>query len=297
MDRWHTPERIILSCLERCIPGACGDIRYYVVSTGETGIFERHNEPQRLKAFRPHGIDIRKAETGDILLYVILHDPYDHNERSENAVGIYKVENNSLVFMDLLEDKVCLWSPNDLSVLDNGEIYLTNDFKSNWDLYLKRSRSQVSRYDPLKKTWTFVAQGLCFANGILARPDRVYVAETLGNRILEFPRNNDGSLGEPKEIARIKGVDNIMPYADGFFVAAHFDDLAFMRHAKDPAEQSPSVVFFIRPEYYDKTPVFADPGKFFSAASTAVGVGRILVVGQVFDGYLLVCTIPPGIGW
>ena len=277
IDTFNGAPRLLISCYERRKPADHGEIYSFDIQTGETRVMPRTNEAASLAAFKPHGMDIRH-DSGITELYVILHDPHARNNRFENGVGVYRVYRNELRMTAFLEDARSLWSPNDLSVLPDGGIYLTNDYRGNFDLYFRRKRSEIAYYAPQTGKWRIVAAGLAFANGIYATPARVYVAATLGNRILSYPRNADGGLGAPRTVTKLKGGDNIMPYGKYLLVCAHFDDLAFMRHAKDANEPSPSTVFRIDPETGDKKAIFADGGNTISAASTALIFGKKLYI-------------------
>ncbi|NOY69959.1 MAG: hypothetical protein GXP53_10835 [Deltaproteobacteria bacterium] len=296
LDRFNGAPRILVSSYERRKPADHGEIYAFDIQTGGMQVLVRTNEPESLESFKPHGMDIRH-DGGITELYVILHDPHNRGKRLENGVGIYRVYRNELRMTAFLEDPVCLWSPNDLSVAADGGIYLTNDYKSDLDLYFRRKRSEIAYYDPRTGKWKIVAAGLAFANGIYATSARVYVSTTLGNRILSYPINPDGSLGEPRTVTELKGGDNIMPYGKYILVCAHFDDFAFMRHAKDAKKLSPSVVFRIDPATGDKKAIFADAGKAISAASTALIYGKKLYISQVFDPFILVCDVPADIDW
>ncbi|MCU0598723.1 MAG: SMP-30/gluconolactonase/LRE family protein [Desulfobacterales bacterium] len=291
LDTWHGPPRLLVSSHDRRHPETSGGIYFLEIDTDKTGELKRTGEPPLITAFKPHGVDIRHSGN-QTLLYVIIHDPRGRMERSENAVAIYSVEDDSLRFIQLLEDKECLWSPNDLSVMSSGEIYLTNDYKTKFNLYFRTSGSEISYFNPSTRTWSVVADDIAFANGILAEKERVYVTTTLGEEILEYPRNPDGTLGKEKKIIRVKGPDNLTRQGQYLLTAAHFDDLAFMRHSKDPAVPSPSVVLRIYPEQRSRATVFVDNGELISAASTAMVYQDKLYISQVFDPYIVICSVP-----
>ncbi len=291
LDLWNGPPRLLISSHDRRHPETSGGIYFLEIDTEKTGELPRIGEPSSIKAFKPHGVDIRHTESRT-LLYVIIHDPYGRMERSENAVVIYSVEKDCLNFVQLLEDERWLWSPNDLSVLPSGEIYLTNDYRGRWDLYFRRKVSEIAYYDPETGQWSKAAEKIAFANGILAEEKRVFVAATLGEKVFEFPRNSDGTLGEGKAIIHLKGPDNLMRQGSYLLTAAHFDDLAFMKHSKDASEHSPSVVFRLHPDHQYKAAVFVDTGEVISAASTAMVYGERLYISQVFDPYIVICQVP-----
>lgn len=294
LDTWTAQPRLLVSSHERRGPAESGDIVALDLTTEAVSPLRRIGEPERLAAFKPHGMDIRRTDA-ETFLYVILHDPYNRGKRNENAVAIYRVARNELEFVTLLEDRRHLWSPNDLSVMASGEIYLTNDYRGSLDIYLSLKSSEVVHFAPDTETWSVAASDLSFANGILALPEQVFVTATRGNRLLAYPRQPDGTLGKPAIRADIKGPDNIMPFGQYLLVAAHFDDLAFLKHAKDPTAKSPSVIFLIPKDGaasdYDQV-AYVDNGLIFSAASTALIHEGRLYASQVFDPYVLICNAP-----
>jgi len=60
-----------------------------------------------------------------------------------------------------------------------------------------------------------------------------------------------------------------------------------MKHAKDPAKISPSLVYKVDPETGNKEVIFKDDGNKIPAVSTAVLFKNTLYFGQVFDGFIL----------
>ncbi|MBC2714360.1 MAG: hypothetical protein HF978_03540 [Desulfobacteraceae bacterium] len=291
LDIRHGTPRLLVSSHDRRNPETSGGIYYFDINTEKTGALPRIGEPDKIVAFKPHGMDIR-SNGRKTLLYVIIHDPYAQMERLENAVIIYEVNKNDLRFVKLLEDADHLWSPNDLSVLPSGDIYVTNDMHGSLDMYTRSKSSEIVYFDHITETWKMVADDIAFANGILAEEDRVYVTALFDEQVMVFPRSDDGSLGTPEKIVRVKGGDNIMRYKNSLLTTAHYDDLAFLKHSKNPEKHAPSIVFLIRPEMYTKETVFVDNGQMISAASTAMIFNNKLYISQVFDPYLVVCDVP-----
>jgi len=290
-DAWHAVPRLLVSSHDRRQPEISGGIFWFDLETEKSGEMQRIGEPEKILAFKPHGMDIIR-KNGRTLLYVILHDPYARMERSENAVIVYAVDGNRLWFERFLEDDVCLWSPNDLSVLPSGDIYATNDYRGDMALYFRSASSEIAFYDPAGDAWKIVARDMAFANGILAEEEQVYVTVMFDEELLMFPRESDGSLGEPETVVRVKGGDNIMKYRNWLLITAHYDDLAFLGHMKDPEKLSPSVVFVVRPEIHSKHAVFVNDGKMISAASTAMAYQEKIYISQVFEPYIVVCDLP-----
>ncbi len=291
LDLRHGAPRLLISSHDRRNPESSGGIYYFDINTEKSGVLARIGEPDKIAAFKPHGMDIR-SDGRITMLYVIIHDPYAHDERLENAVIIYEVRKNDLRFVKLLEDADHLWSPNDLSVLPSGDIYVTNDMHGSLDMLTHSKSSEIVYFDHLTEIWKKVADDISFANGILAEEDRVYATATFDDEVVVFPRTEDGGLGTPEQVVRVKGADNLMRYKKSILTTAHYDDMAFLSHSKNPENYSPSIVFMIRPEMYTKDTVFVDTGEMISAASTAMVYRDKLYISQVFDPYLVVCDVP-----
>lgn len=291
LDTWHGGPRLLVSSHDRRNPEISGGIYYFDIKTEKSDEMVRLDEPDKIIAFKPHGMDIRK-QGRRTLLYVIIHDPYAHLERLENAVAVYEVNKNDLRFVELLEDTVHLWSPNDLSVLPSGDIYLTNDLHGKMDMYTRSKSSEIVYFDHVTRQWRVVADEIAFANGILAEEDRVYVTATFDDQLLVYYRDNDGTLSTGEEVVRIKGADNLMRYKDSILTTAHYDDMAFLNHRDNPKDVAPSIVFIIRPEMYAKDAVYVNDGHMISAASTAMIYRKKLYISQVFDPYIVVCDVP-----
>jgi hypothetical protein len=290
LDNLSFGKRLIISSHDRRNPTSSGGIFIFDLISEASKEMIRNGEPEKIKAFRPHGIDIRHDETGSYL-YVIIHDPQNLSKRDENAIAVYRILENSLNFITLLENKKHLWSPNDLSVMQSGEIYVTNDCRTKFDLYFKRHVSEVVRYQPEQQEWSIVVSGLGYANGIMAQPDKVYISTTFENQLFIYKRNVDGTLTRSDVIGPIKGLDNLMPHGDKIITTAHFDDLAFLRHMGSKDVISPSVVFVIDPAKKTYEPIYVDSGSGISAASTAFIYDKKLYISQVFDSHIRICKL------
>ncbi|MBF0449435.1 MAG: SMP-30/gluconolactonase/LRE family protein [Candidatus Magnetomorum sp.] len=296
LDQWNNPPRLLISSHERRKPETFGGIYSLSLTTHATQKLQRTGENNRFKAYKPHGMDIRHVGQ-QTYLYVILHDPYHHNQRIENAIAVYEVFENDLLLIDVLENSTCLWSPNDVSVLPDGQIYVTNDYRSSFDLLFKRAVSEIVHYQPKTKAWQVVAKNMCYANGILAQSDHVFVSTTLGNELLKFKRQLDGRLENKQTIARIKGLDNIMPYQGRLLITAHLSNWAFLKHYKSKDSISPTAVYLVNPNLTNdpstSTLIYRNDGTDISAASTAIIHNQFLYIAQVFDPFLLKYSYMP----
>lgn len=289
LDNRDPHKRLLISCRERRKAPYSGAIYSYDLKTGKANKMARLGDKKEIKFFRPHGIDIRYVGT-QTLLYVILHDPNDSGSRFDNAIAVYRVKKDSLEFIQpLLKNKTFLWSPNDLSVLDSGEIYLTNDYRNFWDLVFKRKTSDIAHYKPDTQSWSTVLSGMKMANGILARKDKVYISSTRGDALYSCRRNKDGTLENKELVVKLKGLDNLMPFEDKLVTTGHYNDLAFLRHQKSADAKAPTAIFVIDPASKTSKPIYVDTGTQFSAASTAMIHDGELYASQIFDSFILIC--------
>jgi len=292
-DQWHSPPRLIVSSHERRQPEQFGGIFSLCLTTHASKRLNRLGEDGRFKAYKPHGMDIRREGT-HTYLYVILHDPNNRDQRFENVIAVYDVFDHDIQLIQVLENSKCLWSPNDLSVLPDGQIYVTNDCRTLTGLLFRRHSSEIAHYQPKTKTWQIVAKDIFYANGILAQSDRVYISTTLGNELLCFNRTSDGSLSDKKVIAKLKGLDNILPYKDKLLITAHTSIWKFLRHYKKKDALSPCLVYCVDPNHpsnpQNSIPIFGSDGTEISAASTAFIYQNALYVTQVFDPFILRCS-------
>ncbi|KPA17917.1 arylesterase [Candidatus Magnetomorum sp. HK-1] len=290
MDKWHKPPRLIISSHERRKPETFGGIYSICLKTHSSQKIPRFGENKRFKAYKPHGMDIRRVGE-HTYLYVILHDPQNNNKRTENAIAVYELLEHHIQLIDVLENSKYLWSPNDLSVLPDGQIYVTNDYRSSLDLLFKRRVSEVVHYHPETKKWKIVAKNICFANGVLAQSNCIFVSSTLGNELLKYKRNSDGSLSEKQSIAKLKGLDNIMPYNGQLLISAHLSNWRFLRHYKNKNAISPTAVYLVDPnnpnDNSNTVLIYHSDGSQISAGSTAFIYNKSLYIAQVFDPFIL----------
>ena len=133
-----------------------------------------------------------------------------------------------------------------------------------------------------------VVGGLSFANGLLRKGDRIYVAETRGRSLAVVDPDAKAV------VARIRapgGPDNLTLNAEGQIVAAlHPNLLKLGMHRKLGAKYAPSRAVRIHPETGAWTLLFDDPtGEVFTGATVAAEIDGKLVLGSATDRGLLVC--------
>jgi gluconolactonase len=112
--------------------------------------------------------------------------------------------------------------PNDLIFGPNGNLYFT-DPKS-YDP--QKPDGRVFRVDRETREIRLVADGVCFSNGLVFSADgrTLFVAESAHHRVLAFPVDADGNLGERRVFAEMPGgdPDGMNFDRDGNLYVAHF---------------------------------------------------------------------------
>lgn len=97
-------------------------------------------------------------------------------------------------------------SPNDVTVARDGAIYFTDPPYGVREQDRELDFSGIFRLDP-KGALTLLHRDLPRPNGIVFSPDErtLYVADSQENRVYAFPRRPDGTLGERREFADLRG--------------------------------------------------------------------------------------------
>ncbi|UID83766.1 arylesterase [Leptospira interrogans] len=245
--------------------------------------------------FRPHGISLLKTKN-TYRLYVISHPEFF----KIHTIEIFERKGKEWFHVGTLTDPL-LTNPNDLSVVSENEIYLSNDHgKGNilrylWDDLFQIKRSEISYYDG--KTWSNLGNPLSFGNGILYTKDSqgnefLYRSGYMDQSVFQFQiRREQGKpiLGKPKRILINFGPDNLEIDSKGrIFAVTHGSGYQFLRHIGNPEYLSPTIVFRISSDGTFQE-VFANSGDLISAGSTTIPFEGRLYIAQVFNPYILNC--------
>lgn len=259
----------------------------------------------------PHGLSLVRVD-GELYLHVINHADAAGSTVEQYryvAPGAESGADSGARFGKLLHwatvSDPALFSPNDLAAVDAERFYVTNDHGGRSAMLrsvehvLGFRLGDVQYYDGDQFETVASRQG--FANGILLTGDggRVLVAETVAGTISSYLRDPVSGWLTPESYMRFEtGPDNLTEAEDGsIWMVGHPRLLDFAGHARDPAELSPTEVYRI--DFYGRTAdfgaVMSDDGSLLSGGSTAAVRGRLMWVGNVFDPYLLRCTLHRGI--
>jgi hypothetical protein len=284
LDTFFSQPRLIISCnARRNKETPFAEIMQYNLMTGEKSILKRENDDS--KNFKPHGIDIRKI--GDIVwLYVISHNDAENKQE----IITYKVLENHLEYIQTFTHPLIV-SPNDVSIASDASFYVTNDAKKRNNMLekilAKRSSTIVHMHTQLKGETKIAAKNLAYANGVLCLDSIVYISTTQRKELNKYSIQSNGTLVKNKNLACIKGMDNISIYGDWLIVPAHLKFLKFIKHVSKSENKSPSVVYAINQKTGEQKVLFSDDGKRISAASTALIYNEHLYISQVFDDFIL----------
>lgn len=256
----------------------------------------------------PHGLSLVRVDEA-LYLHVINHaDPGASTVEQYRFVSGSGTESGAksgrLVHRATVSDPA-LFSPNDLAALDAQRFYVTNDHGGRSPLLRRIEHvlgfrlGDVQYYDGHRFQTVATRQG--FANGILLTRDgaRVLVAETVAGTVTSYLRDRvSGLLTAESYMGFQTGPDNLTQAEDGsIWMVGHPRLVDFAAHARDPSKLSPTEVYRI--DFYGRSAdvgaVMVDDGSLISGGSTAVVRGGLMWIGNVFDPYLLRCTLHRGI--
>lgn len=247
--------------------------------------------------FHPHGIYLYQNDSGDDSLFVI-----NHRHTGEQQIEIFDITDVSTLTHRQSITYPELISPNDIVAISPTQFYATNDhgyppghLMQTVEEYLVLPTSSVSYFDG--KQGQMVATGLKFSNGIAITNDlkTLYVAEILNRKISIYDRDtNSGALSRRGEILVNTGADNLeWDEAGNLWLGAHPRLLDFAAHAKDETKISPSQILKI--DVKATPPVFSEvylsAGEDLSASTVGAVSGDILLIGSVFEDWILKCKL------
>ena len=286
LDPSQGTPRLLVSSSDRRFGEAAGEIYEISTDSGSVRPIPRLGEPGGF-VFDPHGLDLTLEDTGEYLLYAIIH--WEEGEVEKHAVLRYRVLADALEFDRIFTDDL-LVSPNDLAALPGGYIYVSNDSSGGGQMLetiLGLKRSTVVYYDGA--SWSVAADRIAMANGIVASRDVVFVSATRENKVYAFSRNSAGDLYDKRVLAKIKGPDNITAFGESLIVAGHTRNIALARHlsaSKNPPP-SPTTIFTVSPTNGEVELLFEDNGDIISAGSVGVITGGELYIGQIMDPFVV----------
>lgn len=250
-------------------------------------------------SLHPHGLSLIRVG-GELYLHVI-----NHADPGGSTVEQFRWNADRLEHLATVSDPA-LRSPNDVAAVDASRFYVSNDhggrsgFVRTFEHLLGLRLGDVQYFDGERFHTAVDRQS--FANGVLLTRDgrRLLVAETVAGTVTSYLRDPDsGDLIGESYMTFETGPDNLSQAADGsIWMVGHPRLADFIAHAGNPELRSATDVYRI--DFFgltaDSRAVLVDDGELISGGSTAVVRGQQMWVGNVFDGYLLRCTLPQGLG-
>ncbi|MBX3509279.1 MAG: SMP-30/gluconolactonase/LRE family protein [Parvibaculum sp.] len=248
--------------------------------------------PSEPADFRPHGISLYEGQ-GVKRLFAV-----SHPASGVETVEIFDIGEGGMLTHVRSVTSDAFISLNDVVAVGPESFYATNDHGSRSqlgrlidDLLLLRN-ANVVYFDGEKAE--VAADTILLANGINISADgkTVYVSALLSMAMNIYERNPEtGALRWVDQVRLGTGVDNIDIQPDGtLLIGAHPDVIAFLGHAGDPAKRSPSQVVRIEPDKKRAGTIYLNLGEEISGISVAAGYGDLMLLGQVFEPEVLVCT-------
>lgn len=245
--------------------------------------------------FQPHGISLYADNNNQETLFVINHQGY------RNQIDVFDLKNGVLVLRKSLTDPHLI-SPNDLLAVGPDQVYVTNDhkytsgFRQVIENYFKLRLSNVVLFDGSK--WNIMASSLGYANGINISKDKktLYVSATTEQSLHVYNRDPGSNELTARTVLPLRtGVDNIeLDKQGGLWIGSHPQLLKFMKHAKNPANLSPSQVLHLIPDSKNEfrvEEVYLNAGDELSGSSVAAVWETHMLIGSVFEPVIIECTI------
>jgi arylesterase/paraoxonase len=246
--------------------------------------------------FRPHGMSLYIDANGQRSLFVINHpvnrgtDPESVELFRESSPGSF--EHIETFGSDLIN------APNDLAAVGPRQFYVANDAVAGggW-------KAGAQQFGFGFSTLVFVdgdsaqiaAADIASGGGINVSADgnRLYVAETSGQRIRVLARDPSGELTNLGSVAIGTSPDNIDVADDGsLWVGAHANTLKLIQHfiKGTPAPSQVVRVQLSNDTDADIEEIYLNDGSEISASSVGATYREMLLIGSITDRKLLVCT-------
>ncbi len=246
--------------------------------------------------FRPHGVTFQNGN-----LYVISHrEEGEHRHTIEvftldSTAGDLAWEHSGTITGDLL------LSPNDLVALDDGSLFIANDFSDiggmdqlMLDYVFFRKRAPLVYYDG--ETFTDMNENVRGSAGITAviRDGQLFLFRSdMMNKLDVFEVIRDGAavptLDRVDRIRLDSMPDNLTADDQGnVYVATHYSVGLLQQHMVDAGILSPSQILKVDADG-NTTLIYANRGEEIPAASVGAVVDGWLYIGQIYNDGILAC--------
>lgn len=282
LDMDYKRNHLIFSAADRRAGGSEQDGIYFVDLNNSDALPQKipHNYSGQLF---PHGIFVLE-EDSTTYVFVVNH------QQTRDYIEKFIYNGNSLELVSRYTDEL-IQGANDVAALNANLFFVTRDhgFTKGWkrtlEDYLILPLAKVIKCN--QGVFSIAVDGLQYANGINYSSDKstLYVAETTGRNLRIYNINENYDLKLEKKIRVKTGVDNIDVDPEGkLWIGCHPKLLAFVAHAKNKKNLSPSQILMVDPEQnYAIEEIVMDDGSAFSGCSTALMHDNVLYAGVVFD--------------
>ena len=282
LDTFGNVPRILVSCDSRRESRESGWIYCIDLNTERTYELKRTNEPSSL-VFHPHGMDLVKNKNSAIYLYLVSHD----DVKNEQAILQYQLIGTELRFTKKYTDSLLI-SPNDVCATSDGLIFTGNEFHKRNVLLPALFGMKTGNFIRFENdSWSVQSKGYCYANGLAVYKNQLLTVGTRNKYLYASSIHAEG-VSNKEKIARVSGADNMMLDGNFAYVACHVKPFRFLKHAKNPKNSTPTVVYAIDLETHKKKLVYSNNDAHFNGASTALYFNGKLYLSQVFEPTILV---------
>jgi arylesterase/paraoxonase len=252
--------------------------------------------------FRPHGMSLYRAGDGALRLFVISHSPLPDGAVRQEVHIFEQSATGAFALVRTVRDAL-IRKPNAIVAVGMDQFYLANDSGAGngWErmqeMAFRRGLSTLAYFDGTRMR--AVDTGIQSASGIAASPDgtRIYVSETLGNRVRVYSRNaanGDLSLEELLDVG--SAPDNLNVDEQGrVWIAAHAKSLALVRSFMSEKNLAPTQILRFEPAARGAarlTQVYSNRGDALSGAAVGAVYRQSLLMGSITDRKLLRCRLP-----
>ncbi len=238
--------------------------------------------------FHPHGIGFKRF--GDkAYLHVV-----NHRKPGKHFIEIFEWDGSRLIYRQSVSSPL-IHSPNDVFPTGPTSFFVSNDHGAKTMIgrgvenIFRLKRANVVHFDGKKAT--VVAQKIAYANGLYVTPqnDGLFVASVFGKCVYEYKLKK----GTPNYFRKINlgtGCDNIEADEKGrLYVVGHTRVMKFVGHALNAKKRSPWDLWRITPAPIPKIErLYVGDGKEISGASVAATWKNTVLIGSVFEPYMLV---------
>jgi arylesterase/paraoxonase len=251
--------------------------------------------------FHPQGLSLFQDGEGNVSLFVVNH-PGGASSKTPTTVEIYDLIGGRARHRRTVTDPRVA-RMNDVAAISHTTFYVTNETQAArgslgefFNVVANAGDGSIWFFNGVD--WRKADSGLGFANSLAydQQSNTLYATATIHRalRIYDVNRSSGALTLQPHGGVFLgTGVDNItFDDAGGLLIASHPKMMTFAAHARDQAKRSPSQILYIDPVAKKADQIYLTLGEPLSGASVAVKIGRQMLIGSVFEPFILACDLP-----